>query len=162
MFTHEKNLYAFMFGYARLLVGDVPDERMAEQPAGLANHPAWTLGHLCAAADLGLRLLGAPTLCSPEWMALFGRGSEPAADRGRYPAKPALLAALENAHGKLTAAALAADPAAVAGVNPVERNRAAFPTLGDLVAHLMTTHTATHLGQLSAWRRAAGLKSVLG
>jgi hypothetical protein len=36
-----------------------------------------------------------------------------------------------------------------------------LPTVGDLLAHLMTTHEAAHLGQLSAWRRLLGLPGVL-
>ena len=35
-----------------------------------------------------------------------------------------------------------------------------LPTVGDLLAHLLTTHSAYHLGQLSTWRRAAGLPEV--
>jgi len=31
-----------------------------------------------------------------------------------------------------------------------------------LITHLMTTHAALHLGQLSAWRRAIGKGAVLG
>jgi hypothetical protein len=37
-----------------------------------------------------------------------------------------------------------------------------FPTVADMIAHLMTTHPCVHLGQLSAWRRYYGLPSVLG
>jgi hypothetical protein len=33
-------------------------------------------------------------------------------------------------------------------------------TVGHLVGHLLTTHFATHLGQLSAWRRLAGFAPV--
>jgi len=29
-------------------------------------------------------------------------------------------------------------------------------TIGDVVAHLMTSHLAFHLGQISAWRRLQG------
>jgi hypothetical protein len=36
------------------------------------------------------------------------------------------------------------------------------PRMADFVAHLMTTHAASHLGQLSAWRRLRGLPAVLG
>ena len=39
--------------------------------------------------------------------------------------------------------------------------RESLTTVGELVAHLMTTHPAFHLGQLSTWRRANGLPSVL-
>jgi len=32
-----------------------------------------------------------------------------------------------------------------------------FPTAGDFVAYLLSSHLAYHLGQLVAWRAAAGL-----
>jgi len=37
-----------------------------------------------------------------------------------------------------------------------------LPTRGDLLAHILTTHEATHLGQLSAWRRQLGFPPVRG
>lgn len=40
---------------------------------------------------------------------------------------------------------------------PDERYREVFPTLGHAVLHILTVHTAIHLGQISAWRRAMGL-----
>ena len=30
----------------------------------------------------------------------------------------------------------------------------AIETVGQVISHLMTTHLSTHVGQLSAWRRA--------
>jgi hypothetical protein len=160
MFTRERNTHAYLFGYARQLIADIPDERLAEQPSGIVNHPAWHLGHLCTAADLGMKLLGSPTLCPADWSDLFGRGSTPVADRAKYPTKAVLMNALEAGHGKFAAVVEAASPAMMDAVNPIERNRHAFPTLGDLIAYLLTGHEGIHLGQISAWRRASGLKSV--
>lgn len=161
MFNHERTLYAYLYGYARLLVADVPEEKLTIQPSGIVNHPAWTLGHLANTADLALKLLGGSPLCTAEWGEKFGRGSTPVADRAAYPTKEALMAALETGHGKLAAAAEAATGETISAVNPIERNRHSFPTVGALVAHIMTTHEANHLGQLSAWRRAMGMAGVL-
>lgn len=33
-------------GYAKRLVADIPDDKMAIQPAPGINHAAWVLGHL--------------------------------------------------------------------------------------------------------------------
>jgi hypothetical protein len=35
--------------------------------------------------------------------------------------------------------------------------RHVFPTAGDLLAHLLTSHEATHVGHLSACRRGRGM-----
>jgi hypothetical protein len=34
-----------------MLVGEIADERLAEQPLAGVNHPAWILGHLAWTAD---------------------------------------------------------------------------------------------------------------
>lgn len=162
MFDLERRLYADLLGYARELVADVPDEELAEQPTPGLNHPAWTLGHLVVAADYGLHLLGAPATAPDGWGGLFNPGTVPDPNRAAYPPKGELLAAYEAAHATTDAAVAAADPAGVARANPVESMRARFPTLADMLGYLLTTHEATHLGQLSAWRRMMGKKGVAG
>ena len=57
----------------------------------------------------------------------------------------------------LIVAAAEADPALLAKPNPVDRARAPFPTCGDFVAYIVSSHLAYHLGQLFSWRAAAGL-----
>ena len=34
-------------------------------------------------------------------------------------------------------------------------------TIGDVVAHLLTTHFAFHIGQISAWRRLEGKSHLI-
>ncbi len=60
---------------------------------------------------------------------------------------------VEVAFSKLTEADLAKE-------TPNERMRALFPKTGDVIVGLMTAHSGFHAGQLSAWRRAMGLKPV--
>lgn len=162
MFDRERTLYADMYGYARQLVADLPDEELAEQPAPGLNHPAWTLGHLVIAADYGLKLLGGQPTAPDGWGAVFYPGTVPDPNRAAYPSKGELMNAYEAAHAALDAAAAAVDPAQVGRTNPVESMRARFPTLADLLGYLLTTHEAAHLGQLSAWRRMMGKKGVMG
>lgn len=162
MFDRERTLYADMYGYARLLVADVPEEEFAEQPAPGLNHPAWTLGHLAGAADFALSCLGAQPVAPDGWAAMFSPGTVPDPNRGAYPTKGELLNGYEAAHAALDAAAAAADPQQMAKPNPSEMMRARLPTLGDLIACVLTTHEAGHLGQLSAWRRMMGKKGVMG
>jgi hypothetical protein len=96
------------------------------------------------------------------WDELFGNKSKPLSDAGKYPDKPTLLAALEQSHARLAEAFEHADDAALARENPWEGLRRMFPTVGDLCTFMLTSHETTHLGQLSAWRRAMGLGSVFG
>lgn len=163
MFETECRLYAFLGGYAEKLTRDLDDSWMTERPAPGMNHPAWILGHLAISADLGLRILGQPTLRSAKWMRLFGPGSKAVEERGVYPARDTLREAYEAGRRALLAAAPGADPAAMSQPHELELAflKEALPTCGLLIAHLLTTHEATHLGQLSAWRRGMGLPGVL-
>jgi hypothetical protein len=162
MFDLERRLYADMYGYARQLVADIPDEEFTEQPTPGLNHPAWTLGHLTTGADYVLNLLGAKGVSPEGWVALFMPGTVPDPNRATYPSKGELLNAYEAAHAALDAAVAAVDPAQAARANPVEMMRPRLPTLADLIGYMLTTHEAGHLGQLSAWRRMMGKKGVQG
>jgi uncharacterized damage-inducible protein DinB len=43
---------------------------------------------------------------------------------------------------------------------PDVRYRNRIPTVGHAVLHILTAHTAMHVGQITVWRRAMGLKAV--
>ena len=160
MFANELKLFAFHHAFAHLLADPVPAERFTEQPAPGVNHPAWIVGHLAFAADVGLKICRAPTVCPADWDAKFGIGSTPAADPGAYPPKAELLATYDLAHQKLTAAVPAADPAVLASPQPLDFLRPHIQTMGELLAHILSTHEAFHLGQLSTWRRVQGFPSA--
>ena len=152
--------YNFALFYANKLVADVPDNQMTGQPVTgrVLNHAAWTLGHLAWANDNALDLIGEPRTLSA-WTETMGVGSKPVADRAAYPLKVDLLAALTDAHARMIAALRTVDPAKLAAPGP-ERMRQMFPTVGHMLAGLITSHESAHLGQLSAWRRAMGFPSA--
>jgi hypothetical protein len=148
--------------YAQGLCQDIPDNDFAGQPVAGAtmNHPAWVIGHLAVSNDFGCAVLGKPiTACPPEWTPLFTIGSKPLPDRSLYPSKEALLAALAKSTENLNVALQQATPEKLASPSP-EQLKAWFPTVGDFVLYDLTTHAGTHLGQLSAWRRAKGMPSL--
>ena len=154
-------IYDFNLKYAQQLVADVPDERMCVQPVAgqVMNHAAFLLGHLAWTSDSAVGLLGGQPIGAAAWKELVGMGATPSEDRALYPSKAELLKALEDAHGRLIAAASTATPELLAQPAP-ERLRARFRTIGNALAGVMTAHESMHLGQLSAWRRAQGLPSV--
>jgi len=137
-------------------VPTIPDDRAAEMPAGIRNHPAWTLTHLCVASDFSLQATGEASKIPQEWFALTGPGSVPVLDRGVYPSLHEALATLTSLHEKVSAA-LAAKPMSFYDEPSPELLRAFLPTNGQLVTFMLCSHEPNHLGQLLAWRRAAGL-----
>ena len=147
-------------GYAKRLVADIPDDKMALQPAPEMNHAAWVLGHLACTADMLGAMIGAKPVCPPDWAALFDWNSSPASDASRYPSKATLLKALEDAHAGIAAALPSIPESRWAETTPLEAVRGFLPTLGDCFVFVMAAHENMHLGQLSAWRRVQGMGRV--
>ena len=160
MIAHLLKTYDRNLAYAHRLVADVPEEKMAVQPAPGMNHPAWVLGHLVVVGDMVAGLLGQGPSAPESWEPIFGNSSKPSADASAYPTKAELVAALEENSARLAEIVAATPPETFGMPLPKEEYRKHFPTIGDAVMYLLTFHDAVHLGQLSAWRRVQGMPSV--
>jgi hypothetical protein len=161
MLEYPLSLFDFNLAYLRLQVEDIPDDNfsLAAFPGG--KTPRWLLGHLAVCNDYGLQLLGHDKTCSEEWHRSFGPGSDPTRSEVQ-PNKAELLAAMERGASAFKEAARSATPEQLAAKHrvPMKQLVRHTPTVGELVAHLLSTHVATHLGQLSVWRRQQGLAEV--
>ena len=162
MFERESKLCAFAIEYCRKLMRDIPDDKLAIQPAPGMNHPAWVMGHLAIVADSALRMLGQPAQCPREWRTLFGMGSQPSTDRSIYPSCEELLKAVESGYRAVITAVQQAPASVIDAPHTAPFFKEELPQVGDLLGHIMTTHFSMHLGQISAWRRTQGLPGVLG
>ena len=160
MLNHVTYLYGFNLGWAETLVKDLSTEQMAAQPGGVINHPAWSLGHLVISADHLGRLLGLESNLPEGWSETFKTGGEPSGDASAYPSKEEILGALKEQHARNTGAVINIDVSRFAEPHPDEARRKYFPTVGDMIIFLMTSHEVGHLGQIAAWRRAMGLGSA--
>lgn len=139
------------------LVGDLDDAQMTQQPAGVPNHPAWTLGHIIFSLQGIGEEIGLEPWLPADWEKRFGTGSTPVADMGTYPTKQESFGTLAEAERRVREWLSAMDQAALSEPLPDERVREILPTLGHVVLHVLVGHTAAHLGQLAVWRRAMGL-----
>ena len=162
MLEHLTYLYGFNLTYAEILVSDLSPTQMVEQPAGVINHPSWSLGHLVNSADRLGQLLGLESTLPEGWGETFKTGGEPSGDESAYPSKEEILDALGAQHARNTEAVQNFDASRFAQPYPDERRRKRFPTVGDMIVFLMTSHEMQHLGQIAAWRRAMGLGSATG
>ncbi len=160
MLDSEFKVNMMLIGYGRMLTGDIPDERMAEQPIPGVNHPAWIIGHLAYSADAVRGLLGLAKELPQEWAPLFGMGSKMSTNRADYPSREELLRAFEQGFAEVREAAMAATAEQLAKPSQNPRMREMLPTVQDGVAFLLTGHLGTHLGQLSAWRRMIGMPAL--
>ena len=157
MLNHVTYLYGFNLGFAERLVKGLSTEQMAAQPGGVINHPAWSLGHLVVSADRLGQLLGLPSNLPDGWSETFKTGGEPSGDASAYPSKEEILGALKEQHTRNTEAVKNIDASRFAEPHPDEGRRKYFPTVGDQIVFMMTSHEMDHLGQIAAWRRAMGL-----
>ena len=160
MLSHLLHTWNLNLAYARRLVADVPEEKMAFQPVSGMNHAAWVLGHLACTGDVFGGLIGVQPVCPTEWQPSFDWNSTPMADPVRYPSKADLLEALEAIHSGIAASLPAVPASRWAEPMPIDEIRGLLPTLGDGFVFVMTAHENVHLGQLSAWRRAQGMGRV--
>jgi len=157
MFERESVLYDFVLGYVQRLMADVDDAQLAWSPQPGVHSAAWILAHLAIATDYALMNLGQKGAMPKEWHRRFGPGSAELSTGEPRPSKAELLEALAAGHARVKEAVKGARPEALQGPHPVKvLDGTPIKTVEQLIAHLMTTHAATHVGQLSFWRRCAG------
>jgi hypothetical protein len=160
MKDHVLAAYRFNLTFAKKCVEDLSDDQMCQQPKPGMNHAAWILGHLSLERVFLKNLLNLDHAPPAGWEDLFMPGTKPVAEPGKYPPKSELIARLEETHALVEQAFAKVSDADFDRATPNERMRAFFPKVGDVVVGLMVGHSGFHIGQLSAWRRAMGLKSV--
>lgn len=147
--------------YTLRLVGDLSEAQMVAQPVPgrVLNHPAWVLSHLTLYTDVAAALSRGVSFTDP-FEHQYGQKSEPLADAAAYPSRADLIATYRASHDAAEAALAGAAEKVLTSPTPIERWRAVHPTVGDMLVTLMVKHESSHLGQLSAWRRAMGLPRV--
>jgi hypothetical protein len=153
------NSYALILSDVRAAAEDLTEELMVRQFPGVPNHPAWTVGHLVYSAEAIGGELGLAPWLPTSWVALFRTGSIPQPLAAAYPSRSELLNALADAQARITQALTSLTSEALATPLPDVRYRSVFPTVGHAIVHILSGHTSYHLGQISLWRRAAGLPS---
>jgi hypothetical protein len=88
-------------------------------------------------------------------------GSKPTSERSAYPPAAELWDALKTGYRALGDALRTAPPEKLQAAHTIPFLTTLLPTVGDVVAHLLTTHLALHTGQLSMWRRLKGLPPLV-
>lgn len=154
--SYLTGMYAYSLSEAQRLMEGIDCERCAEM-AGTSKHPAWLIGHLTLAADMMLMLAGRE-MKYPQWGELYAPGKNPQPERSLYPKKDELMEALAERHIALTERIMQMTDAEFEKVLPKEEYREYFPTVGHAAVYFLASHEMYHLGQLSIWRNAAGIK----
>lgn len=159
MFERELMLYEFNLGLLEWMAADIPEKRMGERAGGVGHTPAWILGHLAIATDYAGMQFGLAKACPDAWHAAFAPGKPD--DGATIPQKAQLLGAIRAGHARVAAACKTADPAMLNRPHDISYfAKTPVVTVADAIAALMVSHEAMHTGQLSAWRRQAGLPAL--
>lgn len=157
--------------YAERLLSGVKPEIFARfaRPGGqivASNHAAFVFGHLALYPARAMDMLRQPrgaTEYPPNYETLFKNGVEcrDDADGKLYPPMAELTRRCLDGYRAAAAAVLAADDARLLEPNPAEgRMKDLFPTVGAALNFYLSGHVQSHLGQVSAWRRAWGLPAA--
>ena len=152
------------FEYGIALVKDIPAEKFAHMPHPTMNHAAFNLGHLTIYPNRILMLLGRNDLIvdNPRYTELFAAGKPCVEQDGRYPDKSEIVHEYIAGYRRALEILPTVTDDVLAKPNPIEgRMRERFPLVGIAVNFLLNNHHMSHLGQVSAWRRAIGLGSVM-
>jgi uncharacterized damage-inducible protein DinB len=144
--------------YALNLLDDLSDEQMLIRPGGNMNHPAWILGHICIYHPIVPALLNGEPFDDPADDPLFGfRGQGPLSDPEVYGSKQSQIDRYVEGHETVAQALLSATVEQLQRPPSLARWSEIFPNVEFMLPDLLLHHESLHVGQLSIWRRAAGL-----
>jgi hypothetical protein len=163
VFTVESIVYAWdnQLRYAMALVEDLTDEQMVLRPGGNMNHPAWILGHVSLYHPVTVQLLAGEPVDDPKNDPMFGfAGHGPLDDIAKYGGKETIVSRFATGHENVAQALLAAKASAFLRPPTLERWAKTYPTVEFMLPDLLLHHESMHIGQISIWRRAAGLSPV--
>jgi hypothetical protein len=158
-------------GLAEALLDGVDPARAARFAQGTngpihANHAVFVYGHLSLYYARLIAMLGqdASAAAVPEhYQDLFKHGAECVddADGSVYPPLEELAGHVKRGWEAAVAVVKACSDEQLDAETPDDNFRAMFPTVGDIANFLLNDHVMFHLGQMSTWRRAEGLGSVM-
>lgn len=150
----------FMTHLAGMLVNDIEPERFADGLGTSINHPAFVLGHLSYYAGVAMQMLGGDIELSESDTALYEHGAECRSDASLYPAKDEAIAAFNERIETVADFIESCDDSVFARSSEDTPFAERFPTMGAVAAFMLIGHVPFHLGQISAWRRVAGMGSA--
>ena len=154
-------------GYAERLLKDIPDDKYArfaqvQDTIIESNHPAFIYGHLGLYASRVIAELGCDASAytpSAEYEEIFSKDAvcvdDP--DNSIYPAMDEVNNHLFTNYQAAIAALEQAEDEVFQQQNPNETMREKFATIGAMHGFYVGGHFMMHMGQMSAWRRMAGL-----
>ncbi|MBX3422146.1 MAG: DinB family protein [Pirellulaceae bacterium] len=158
MFESEANLNRFLRQYLKLVTSDLSEEQLDQAPISGFHSVRWILCHLAIAGDMGLLMAGRNKHSPSGWRKAYGPGSDGQIHPQFRPTKQEALSLLTEIYEDLSGAVQMCSPDMLNQAHQLELlKQSVLQTNQHLLAHLLTTHFAVHLGQISTLRRQLGL-----
>jgi len=145
------------------LLTDMQDAPLQQPTVNGGNHPTWVAGHLIySESNLVHHMLAGDTNPLIEWKSLFGGGSEPTDDAGKYPPLQELLAKWNEVreHTLSVLDSLTEEDLDKPAASPPPGREEFFGTYGKVLS-MTVTHAMMHYGQIADARRAAGRAKLM-
>jgi uncharacterized damage-inducible protein DinB len=153
------NTLAWAHGVMEMLLEGFTEQHATFQPTPTDNHLLWTLGHLADTYYVWANMLdGKLREPPPEYVRLFGFGSTPVADPRVYPTLAEVRAEYARAYEMLVHAVCQQTDADLA--KPLHGDNSWLADSRLEAIYRMAHHEGWHQGQVSAIRRALGLKRI--
>lgn len=162
-FQSSLTCFRFCCDMLRSQMAQIPAERVDEEPGPGLKAPRWVLGHLAEGHLYLTMFLGIDAPFPDDWARAFAPGTPSSAPYGldggeELPPVDGLLDYVNRTEQPILEAAAAADATQLDDPHGIAiLDDTLIQTKADLISHLLTSHYAFHLGQLSLWRRAAGI-----
>lgn len=147
----------FMTNMAAMLVTDIDATKFADRCGTTINHPAFVLGHLSYYIGFCMQMLGGDIELTEEEKALYEHGAECQDDASLYPSKDEAIATFNDRVNTVADFIDSCDDSVLSASAKDTFFADKFPTLGGVAAFMLIGHPTFHLGQISAWRRVAGM-----
>lgn len=151
--------YRFCNRYLALQLDSIDPSQADHIPHPGVKPPRWIVGHIgMGVAGIG-QMLG-QSVCpdyQPEWLPYYGPGSDSTATPDNAPSLATLREVILNCEQTVVDAVSAANEEDFQDDHGIDILKTTpFQTKAQLIAHLLTTHYSTHLGELAIWRRVMG------
>jgi len=146
-------------GYTSGIVESVDHSEWFRQPGEGLTHVAWQVGHMAVAQySLTLRFVrgeqpGDSDFIPPEYFKLFGRGSQPEGDAGKYPSPAEIYAVFNNVYAEVMATIPSYSDELLA--EPIIGSHPAFE-FKEQTLRFCPMHETSHTGQISLLKRLFG------
>ena len=150
----------FIQNLVHMLCDDVDEANFADRFGTTINHPAFVLGHTAYYAGVCVEFLGGTVSYDEGEAELYQHGAECTDDASKYPDKAGCIARFESRFQEAAAYINSCDPSVLGSSAKDTPFAERFDSLGEVASFMLVGHPCFHLGQISAWRRVAGMGSA--